>query len=141
MNWGKGIALALALFIGFIMYMVVTMMSTKIDLVSEDYYQKEINYSSELDAVKRDNQLKARPTFIETENHYVVQLSSVIELKNVELFLRRPNDDREDKTFSIRGTKNFMIAKDELKKGNYHAILSYDFEGELHIQKHEIKVK
>tara|TARA_R110002072_G_scaffold273058_3_gene433362 strand:- start:2260 stop:2682 length:423 start_codon:yes stop_codon:yes gene_type:complete len=140
MNWGKGIALALFLFIGFIMYMVVTMMSTSIDLESDDYYQKEINYSSELNAINRDKGFNNRPSFLETENHFVVKMDSDLELENIELYLRRPNDERDDKTFSIKGTKNFMLAKKDLVEGIYHVVLSYEFDGASYIQKHEIKI-
>ena len=141
MNWGKGIALALTLFIGFIMYMVITMMSTSIDLESDDYYEKEINYSSELDAIGRDRKFKNRPTFLETENHFVIKINSDNELKNVELYLRRPNNEKDDKTFLIKGTNNFMLAKKELVKGIYHVVLSYELNSESYIQKHEIKIE
>ena len=46
-NWGTGLVIGMVLFIAFIMFMVITMMTDKKyshDLVTEDYYQKEIVY-------------------------------------------------------------------------------------------------
>lgn len=140
MNWGKGIAIALALFIGFIMYMVVNMMSTKIDLESEDYYQKEINYSTELKSINRDRQFKNRPKVSVTDQHLVVQLPSDVELTNVQLFLQRSNDDRNDRTYPIIGTKTFTVAKSKLEVGGYDLVLTYEIEGESYIQKREIAI-
>ena len=138
MNWGKGITIALVLFISFIMYMVVNMMSTKIDLESEDYYQKEINYSSELKAINRANNFEGRPEISLTETHLIIQLPNEIKLFDVQLTLRRPNDDTLDKSFLIVGTKTFTIDKTNLVSGNYQAVLSFEIEGELYIQKQNI---
>ena len=46
-NWGTGLVVAMALFIGFILYMVITMSTDKkfsFDLVTEEYYAKEMVY-------------------------------------------------------------------------------------------------
>jgi nitrogen fixation protein FixH len=52
-NWGTGIVIAIALFMGFILYMVITMTTDSKyshDLVVEDYYKQEIGFQDELDA-------------------------------------------------------------------------------------------
>ena len=41
MNWGKGIVIGMSLFIVFILVLVIGLMSHRVDLQSEDYYQKE----------------------------------------------------------------------------------------------------
>jgi len=52
MNWGKGITIVMVAFIGFIITLVTILMSNKIDLVSEDYYQKEIKFEDEIASAK-----------------------------------------------------------------------------------------
>lgn len=55
LNWGTGIVIAIAGFIAFILYFVITMTTDKrfdFDLVVEDYYKKEIGFQDELDAQK-----------------------------------------------------------------------------------------
>ena len=54
-NWGTGIVLAFVAFISFIMYFVVQMnMEDRADheLVTKDYYKKELAYQKEIDAEK-----------------------------------------------------------------------------------------
>jgi len=140
MNWGKGIAITLGSFMVFIMYMVIQQMSTNIDLVTEDYYIKEINYSSELNAINRDRKFLKRPKVSQTETHLVIQLPSDVEFKDVELNLRRPNNKENDLLFPIEGTKMFTIDKNKLIKGNYQLFISYKIDDVLYIQKKDIVI-
>ncbi|MBQ0741490.1 FixH family protein, partial [Aquimarina celericrescens] len=55
LNWGTSIVIAFVLFIGFIMFMVVQMLSNKeleYDLVVESYYQKELTFQEDLDSAQ-----------------------------------------------------------------------------------------
>ena len=52
-NWGTGIVFVMLGFISFILYFVITMSTDEKfshDLVTEDYYAKEIAYQNEIDA-------------------------------------------------------------------------------------------
>ena len=54
-NWGTGLVIGMVLFIGFIMYFVIQIMTDKeldYDLVVEEYYKREMVYQQELDAEK-----------------------------------------------------------------------------------------
>ena len=44
MNWGKSIVLFMLLFMAFILSMVYVAFTKNADLVSEDYYENELNY-------------------------------------------------------------------------------------------------
>ena len=41
MNWGKGILIGVGLFMGFILFLVISLMTHRVDLESEDYYEKD----------------------------------------------------------------------------------------------------
>lgn len=56
-NWGHGIALILIGFIAFIATLVYGTFQQRVDLSSEDYYQQEVNYETEKDAI--ENGLRA----------------------------------------------------------------------------------
>lgn len=58
MNWGKAVVLVLALFMAFIIYMVVQMFGANVDLVEEDYYQQEVNYEQRRTALKNSLEFK-----------------------------------------------------------------------------------
>ncbi len=54
-NWGVGLLIGMGAFICFIMYFVITMLSSKEfdhDLVVEDYYKEELHYQEDIDAEK-----------------------------------------------------------------------------------------
>lgn len=140
MNWGKGITVALILFISFIMFMVINMMSTKIDLESEDYYLKEINYSTEIEAQQRDLNFEFRPEISLTESHLVIVLPDNVGISSVVLNLQRPNNNELDKTIPIAGTKTYTLDKKTLKTGGYNLKLTYKFEEEAFMQKQEIVI-
>ncbi len=140
MNWGKGIAITLGAFIIFITYMVIQQMSTNIDLVSENYYIDEINYSSELKAINRDRKFTSRPKVSQTENHLMIQFPSDYEMTDISVNLRRPNDKDADKMFTVEGTKIFLIEKEQLNKGNYQIVISYEIDDTLYIQKKKIVI-
>ncbi len=140
MNWGRGIAIALGSFIIFIMYMVTQQMSTNIDLVSEDYYIEEINYSSELKAINRDRAFVNRPIVSQTEKHLVIKFPSNYDLKEIKVNLRRPNNQDDDLQFDVEGTKMFIIDKEKLIKGNYQIVISYELDNLQYIQKKNIVI-
>ena len=51
-NWGTGIVIAFIAFISFIMYFVINMNINKKydhDLVTEDYYKKELEFQNDID--------------------------------------------------------------------------------------------
>ncbi len=65
-NWGTGLVIALAAFITFIMYFVITMITDKDynhDLVVEEYYKQEIGFQDELNAEQNAENLPYKIQF------------------------------------------------------------------------------
>lgn len=66
-NWGWGITL---LYSGFVVFMVALAIKTttiKDDLVTPDYYAKELQYQERIDRIKNTHGLKEQPTWLVTE--------------------------------------------------------------------------
>ena len=140
MNWGKGIVTALTLFIGFISFLVVKIMSQDVDLVSEDYYKQEIDYEARIQKEQNGLNNAAKIELIDQEAYVVVQLPDSSSLTNVVLNLKRPNDNKLDKSFKIEGTKTFMLPKSSLEKGKYDLTIEYTINGEECLMKKVIKL-
>ena len=140
MNWGKGIVIALTLFIGFISFLVVKIMSQDVDLVSEDYYKQEIDYEARIQKEQNGLNNAAKIELIDQEAYVVVQLPDSSSLTNVVLNLKRPNDKKLDKSFKIEGTKTFMLPKSSLEKGKYDLTIEYTINGEECLMKKVIKL-
>lgn len=138
MNWGKGIIVALSLFVGFILFLVITLMRQDVDLVSEDYYKQEIDYEARIQKEQNGLNNAAKIELIDQEAYVVVQLPDSSSLTNVVLNLKRPNDEKLDKSFKIEGTKTFMLPKASLEKGKYDLTIEYTINGEECLMKKSI---
>jgi nitrogen fixation protein FixH len=119
MNWGKGITIVMIAFIGFIITLVTILMSNKIDLVSEDYYQKEINFEDEIASSKNWKALGKELAFQTNEQHIIVTLPEIDQVNEFELFFTRPDDIKQDLAFKINGTKTYIMDKSKFEKGQY----------------------
>ena len=141
MNWGKGLTIAIIAFMSFILYMVITLMTKgNADLVSEDYYKKEIEYEKEITALKNSENSTEKVTINNKGEFIVFQFPTTKEIDNIEIHLLRPNNDKADLTFSEKDTKNVMIEKKKLEKGVYKASIRYDSEGQPFLQKEELNI-
>lgn len=118
MNWGKGIAIFLVLFIGFITTLAVVLMRANTDLVSEDYYLKEVNYGSEI--IAEQNALNADAELIieEDKNGLFIRVKKEILPAEITVHLLRGNAASEDVRKTTSGSSVY-IPKDELLSGKY----------------------
>ncbi len=140
MNWGKGITVALVLFVGFIVTLGVILMKQNVDLVTDDYYQQEIDYETQINAESNAKKLAERPSFSQDENFLIVTIPEG-EFTKMTLDMQRPNNSDKDQQFEIEGTRTFMIEKGDLEVGQYGLALRYEFEGKPCQQKTSIFIK
>jgi hypothetical protein len=138
MNWGKGIVIGMSLFMAFILVLVISLMSHSVDLESEDYYQREINYQSEITAMNKSNELKEKVVVKSMENHVSVVVPAELNCENIEIEMKRPDNKDLDQTFNVNNTKSYLIDKAKLVKGHYNVEIRYQVEGTEYMQKQTI---
>lgn len=138
MNWGKGIVIAMSSFVLFITAMVIGFFSHKVDLESEDYYQKELIYGDEIKAIENAALLKEKVGLSVTDDHILIQQPNDQLLENVQLSFQRPDNQKEDQRFEITGEKQFIIRRETMKKGIYNVSISYTRNGQDCLQKEQI---
>lgn len=129
MNWGKSITLVMISFVAFITILIVIIMSNRIDLVSEDYYQKEIFFGDEITAKTNWNKLADNVQFQSNKEHVIVNLPKIDGVTDFDLKLKRPNDNKQDLAFKIKNTQSYLIDKSKLKVGVYDYTLECIKEG------------
>ena len=139
MNWGKGIVIGMATFMTFIVVLVVGLMMNRVDLESEDYYKREINYQQEITAQENANKLESKIEIISNKEFVIVKVPEG-DFSKIEMHLSRPNDQKMDKLFKIEGTKSFLINKKELEKGLYTVELSYMVDNKPCLQKESVTI-
>lgn len=141
MNWGKGILIAMASFMVFIIVLVIGFFTHKVDLESEDYYMREIAYEKEIEFLNNANSL-SEPAYInEQDGHLVVKLSEKLAYSDVELVLKRPDNSNDDQIFRIENTRTFIVPTEALRRGKYLIELSYIADNKNCLQKDEIYLK
>ena len=140
MNWGRGIILAMGLFMGFILFLVVNIMLHTVDLESEDYYKKEIDYEQEITAMKNFNAVNSRIGVSSNTEYVVFQLPEKSKITEVEIHFFRPNNTKLDKLFQVNGTKTYLVPKTTLEKGNYSIQLHFKHNQKPCLQKEEITI-
>lgn len=138
MNWGKGIIIAMALFMGFIIFLVVNIMSQSVDLESEDYYKREINYQEEITQQNNTNTLADKIELLSQDEYVVVQVPEKGEFTKINVHFLRPDNKNNDKVYQVQGTKSYLIPKKELVKGKYNIEIRYEVESKQCLQKETI---
>ncbi|MFT3946356.1 MAG: FixH family protein [Agriterribacter sp.] len=98
MNWGYKILIVYLAFVAGIVVLVFKSSNEKIDLVTPDYYAKELKHQEKIDAVKRTNALASKVTFEVVNNTLIITLPAEFNEKDVsgEVLLYCPSDDNKD---------------------------------------------
>lgn len=134
-NWGAGLVIAMVLFIGFILFFVVQIMTDPqhdYDLVTEDYYSREMVYQEELDAESNSHALANNIVSRRTDDGWVFVFPEEIDGSKVsgKVILYRPSDKKLDYELPLTLTENeFMIPNDNLVAGRWNATVIWDYEG------------
>jgi nitrogen fixation protein FixH len=143
-NWGTGLVLGMIAFIGFIMFMVITMLTNKEydhDLVTEGYYERDLKYQTEIDAEKNGNSLSAAITGERTPDGWLISFPQEIQPEKIQgtVFLYRPSNKRLDFNIPIVLSNSKLLIPDErLLDGRWNITLDWQYEGEHFMYKKSI---
>lgn len=124
-TWGHGIALALASFIGFILYLIFIFPIGKqnSDLVTENYYEDELEYQKVIDAKNNANSLAQKPFFAQLPYGIRIAFSkeTIDAGQQVHFELYSTNNKEKDKkqNITIDSNNSFLIPKEMLSTGSY----------------------
>ena len=100
-NWGTGIVFVMLGFISFILYFVITMSTNKKynhDLVTEDYYAKEMAYQNEIDAESNTHNLIENIESKKVPNGWLIRFPQEFETSKIKgtIALYRPSNKQYD---------------------------------------------
>lgn len=138
MNWGKGIAITLGLFMTFITVLVVMMINTKVDLVTDNYYQKEVEFQDRIDESKNFNDLDNPPSITLDNNNINFIFPTNNEFTNINVDFFRPSNEDHDKTIRIDGNESFTLNKSDFEKGNYQIKLTFKLDSNTYLLTKEV---
>jgi hypothetical protein len=98
MNWGTKILIVYVAFVAGIVFMVVKSSTQNTDLVTTDYYAKELKYQDKIDEVKRVSSLSAPVEYKILDNALVISFPKDFAGKKLvgEAVLYCPSDEKKD---------------------------------------------
>lgn len=141
-SWGYKIA---ALYIGFVLlvlFMVFLAMNQKIELVTPDYYAKELKFQQEIDALNNASKLSANIQ-VEIQNDAIL-VSFPQEMNNKEIkgevFMYRPSDSSLDISFplELNAEGKMLLKSDKFKTGLYKITLKWIADGKNYQTEHTV---
>jgi nitrogen fixation protein FixH len=143
-NWGTGLVIGMALFIGFIMFMVITMLTDDAydhDLVTEEYYEKDLQYQREINAEENSQNLSALITGRKVPEGWLISFPEDIDPNKIKgkVFLYRPSNKRLDFDIPIVISNAQLLIPDErLLDGRWNITMDWEYEGEHYMYKESI---
>ncbi|MFA8434482.1 MAG: FixH family protein [Marinifilaceae bacterium] len=143
LNWGNKIAIGASTYVIGILIFVGFSTTQKINLVSKDYYPKEIKYQDQIEKIKNTNALKEK--ILVTQENGTLQLQFPNEIEGAiqgEIVFYRPSDYEMDVKLKIAlnqdNTQN--INTDNLLSGRYNVKIEWSTEGKEYFQEEAIFV-
>lgn len=131
-NWGTSIVLAFVAFIVFILFFVVktfTEPAYGFDLVSDAYYQDELEFQKTIDNSKNADELEGKVQFDKIEDEFVITIPN--QNKDVihgKIQFYRPSNEKLDfsKTIDSKDNRIVFTAK-ELVKGRWNVMMTWSY--------------
>jgi hypothetical protein len=132
MNWGYKILIVYVVFVAGIMFLVFKSSNQKMDLVTTDYYEKELKFQQKIDETTRVNALSVPVECQVNNNQLVITFPKDFAGKKLtgEATLYCPSDQDQDttKTFAITDTAVTIYIPSLIKK-EYELHLTWQANG------------
>ncbi len=128
MSWGTKILIVYVVFILGILAMVFKSSTQKTDLVTTDYYAKELKYQEKIDEMQRAEALSAPVEYVIKDNSLIIQFPKDFAGKKLagEAVLYCPSDEKRDikKSFFLMD-ESLHINISAVNSGLYELHLSW----------------
>lgn len=145
-NWGTGIFIAFATFMGFILFFVFLVQSdSKYDneLVVEDYYKYESGLQKEINKEENAEKLAEKLQFINDGKGLTIAFPSAFDYKNItgKVSLYRPSSQKLDFEIPISlSSPDLLIPKSDLAGGRWDIIVDWEFNSVGYLDKKQLTI-
>ena len=132
MNWGYKILVVYVVFVAGILFMVFKSSEQKMDLVTTDYYAKELKYQDKIDATTRANALSADIQYVISDKQIVLHFPKEFAGKKMsgsaELYCPSDEDKDVKKDFTADNA-TVTINISTVNKGQQELHISWQVDG------------
>ena len=142
LNWGTSIAIFYSLFVLVMIIMVVRASQNSVQLVEENYYNKDLNY--EAFRQSRANAANLEPPvqiqFSAGTDHIKIAFPHALQGGKGTVTLYRPSNRMQDKKYTLKldEEKTMKIPVEGLRKGYWKVLLHWEMAGADYYQEEDI---
>lgn len=133
MHWGKSIALVYVLFAGMILFLVIRSMQQKIDLVSDNYYEKELQFDNQIHAEENTASIAPSIECSVAGSNVVLQFPSTVSADSMQgtVYFYRPSDSKDDITETLHPdvSGRQVFSRNRFVPGLYVVKISWQSQG------------
>ena len=131
-NWGTGILLFLILFLIAAGIFIAFAMRQSVDLVHEDYYERGVDHTSQMEVEKRSAPYQQAIHAIQLEGSLQISLPDSVSVScdSAWIQLYRPSDNQLDMSFRYDPSRGaLLIDQEKLVPGRYILNLNWYIDG------------
>ncbi len=136
---------AFVLFMMFIGQFIYRSINLPVNLVSDDYYEKELKYQDHIDMVKRSTELNKKIKISYLQQQVIVQIKfpENIKIEKGIVHFYRADDSRLDQKIALKNDKKntTSISSENLKKGPWIVKLFYQIQSVNYFLEQKIWIK
>lgn len=133
MSWGTKIVIALIIFGITVISITVFFMTQKVDMVTDNYYEKELKYQEQINRIERTNKLSKQPEIQYDGNMIKIIYPNIPDKVSAKDFvlLYRPSDNSKDIKIPVNtdtsGTQ--VISAERLDRGVWRVQVNWTSSG------------
>lgn len=107
-NWGTGILVAIIIFLIISFVMIFHFMNQKVDLVTDNYYEKTLVYQNQIDEAERTKEINKsiKIEYLNSHLKFIFPDSVFKVMSNGEFYFYRPSDSKKDFKAQLQIDKN-----------------------------------
>jgi hypothetical protein len=143
-NWGLGITLVALAFVAFILSLVYRCSKEEVDLVSERYYENELNYQQRIDS--KSNVIKSGKEIAIDQQPEKILLEFPASISrgstNGTISFYKPDNKKLDFSLPVRLSEGSVqeIPVADLQRGRWQLQISWNSENISYYQEKEIRI-
>jgi len=133
LNWGWRITILYSGFVVLMLFLVYKTTTVKDDLVTPDYYARELKYQEQLDKQKRTHELKQQPVWHVNGKKVAIKFPEEMISKNVkaEILFYNPAEAKKDFSVSCSPDSSGLceVSSEKFQHGAYQMKIDWNADG------------
>lgn len=126
-HWGRAIVLAFVLFAGFVGTLVTRMLTQRIELVRDDYYQSGQEFDQQVAKLRNTLRLPTAPSLTYRPDQHQLSVRIPTRVARGEVAFVRPSDQTLDVHVSLQpqSGQGYRLSTQSLRKGHWKVQLTW----------------